>query len=163
MALDRDLLGCRTKPKASASESRAALPRAGRLRNLSADDLRAANQRTTSRCSPTYLFVRIVNRWYSIDNTIGVLQLLLSGDLPAKLRDDVIAELKRKERNGVVYLPKPRGLQLGDKVRILRGSFVDHIGLYDGMTGHERRVVLLELLGRKVRVELPSSQYLRPI
>ena len=124
--------------------------------------IQAANKRTIP-LFPTYLFVRIVNRWYSIDNTIGVLQLLLSGDLPAKLRDDVIAELKRKERNGVVYLPKPRGLQLGDKVRILRGSFVDHIGLYDGMTGHERRVVLLELLGRKVRVELPNSQYLRLI
>ena len=123
--------------------------------------INAANKRAVP-LFPSYLFVRIINRWYSIDNTIGVLQLLLSGDLPAKLRDSVVIELRRKERNGVVYLPKPRGLQLGDKVRILRGSFIDHIGLYDGMTSQQRQFVLLDLLGRKVRVELPKAD-LRPV
>ena len=118
--------------------------------------IQAANKRSVP-LFPTYLFVRIIDRWYSIENTIGVLQLLLSGDLPAKLPDSVILELRRRERNGIVHLPKPRGMQIGDRVRVLRGSFVDHVGLYDGMTSQQRQFVLLELLGRKVRVELSKA------
>jgi len=103
---------------------------------------------------PSYVFVSIVDRWYAIDNTIGVLQLLMSGDTPAKLDDRIVSEIRQKERNGVVRLPKPRGLQLGDRVRVVRGSFSDHVGVFDGMLPHQRVSVLLELLGRKVRVEL---------
>jgi transcriptional antiterminator RfaH len=107
---------------------------------------------------PAYLFVKIVDRWYSIGNTIGVVDLLLSGDMPAKVPDDVIPAIRRRERNGVVHLPKPKssGLQLGDTVRIIRGSFADHYGLYDGQSGKDRVAVLLSLFGRLTRTEIAS-------
>jgi transcriptional antiterminator RfaH len=105
---------------------------------------------------PAYLFVELGEfGWSLVDNTIGVLGLLRSGDRPAKLPDDVIPKLRRQERNGVVHLPKkPQGPQIGDRMMILRGSFADHIGLYDGTLARERVAVLLSLLGRHVRVEL---------
>jgi transcriptional antiterminator RfaH len=108
---------------------------------------------------PAYLFVQVVDRWYSISNTIGVVELLLSGDVPAKVPDDVIPAIRRRERDGVVHLPKepkPRGLQLGDTVRIIRGSFADHYGLYDGQSGKDRVAVLLSLFGRLTRTEIAS-------
>jgi len=37
----------------------------------------------------------------------------MDGELPAKVPDDVIAEIRSRERNGLVELPKPRGLMLG--------------------------------------------------
>jgi len=104
---------------------------------------------------PAYLFVKIVHRWYSIENTIGVLQLLSSGDTPSRLDDKIITQIRSQERNGIVKLPKPRGLQLGDRVVILRGAFFDRVGLYDGQSARDRQFVLLELLGRSVRVEIP--------
>jgi hypothetical protein len=35
--------------------------------------------------------------------------------------------------------------------------FRDHIGVYDGQSGKDRERVLLALLGRMVRVEVPTA------
>jgi transcription antitermination factor NusG len=106
---------------------------------------------------PSYLFVRVVDRWWSIANTIGVTQLLLAGDHPASVSDKEINKIMAQERGGLIRLPQPPGLKRGDQVRILRGSFQDHIGIYDGMSGKQRERVLLDLLGRRVPVELACA------
>jgi transcriptional antiterminator RfaH len=108
---------------------------------------------------PGYLFVRVIDRWWTISNTVGVIALLRSGDKPAQLRDDVVTAIRSKERNGLVKLPQPPGLKIGDKVRIVRGSFQDRVGLFDGMSARDRSHVLLELLGRQVRVEIRKSDF----
>jgi transcriptional antiterminator RfaH len=108
---------------------------------------------------PSYLFVRIVERWYPIGNTIGVVQLLLAGDHPAQLRDEIINNIKNKERGGIVKLPKPQRLKQGDRVRIIRGSFQGHVGVYEGMTSKQRERILLELLGRQVSVQLSVEDF----
>jgi transcription antitermination factor NusG len=107
---------------------------------------------------PTYAFVRITDHWYSAMATIGVIRLLLDADRPARVGDEVIHKIKAQERGGLVKLaaPRPRFIQ-GDKVRIVRGNFLGHLGIYDGMTGKERERILLDLLGRKVQVELPRT------
>ena len=46
-------------------------------------------------------------------------------------------------------------LRNGDTVQITAGAMVDHIGLFQRKTDDERVVVLLELLGRKVRTTVP--------
>jgi transcriptional antiterminator RfaH len=106
---------------------------------------------------PSYLFVHIVDRWWAIGNTIGVTQLLLSGDQPAVLPDAEIHRIKALERSGLIRLPQAPGLRRGDRVRIGAGKFRDHIGIYDGMTGRDRARVLLAMLGRQVRVELAQA------
>jgi transcriptional antiterminator RfaH len=108
---------------------------------------------------PGYLFVKIVDRWWSVNNTIAVIQLLRSGDQPAQLRDEIVSSIKNKERNGLVKLPQPPGLKIGDKVRIVRGSFQDRLGIFDGMSGRDRSHILLELLGRQVRVEIRKIDF----
>jgi transcription antitermination factor NusG len=116
--------------------------------------------RTISRVEPlfpSYLFVHIVDRWYSIANTVGVIQLLLAGDQPAPISDKEINEIRAKERGGLIRLPPLPGLKRGDQVRVLRGTFADHIGIYDGMSGKQRERVLLDLLGQRVPVHLPSA------
>jgi transcriptional antiterminator RfaH len=45
----------------------------------------------------------------------------------------------------------------GDKVCVLDGAFQDCLGLYEGMTTNEHVTILMELLGRKVRVNLDSE------
>lgn len=108
---------------------------------------------------PTYLFCSIDQRWYPVLWTQGVRQILMSDTQPAKLPDSVIVELKRRtDPDGLVRLPKQQvsGKQVGKSVRVTKGPFAGSLGIYQGMSAHERERVLLDVLGRKVTVELPS-------
>jgi transcriptional antiterminator RfaH len=102
---------------------------------------------------PGYLFVRIDNAWYPILSTIGVMRLLRNGDQePSRISDLIVRKIREREVRGIVKLPKR--MQPGMQVRILRGTFKDFIGIYDGMSGKERERILLELLGRKVPIDI---------
>ena len=104
---------------------------------------------------PAYLFVRIGDTgWSRVDNTIGVLQLLRSGDKPAKIADRVIDAIRQREHNGVVQLPQKPRWRPGERIRITKGMFLGHIGLFDGMSGRDRVCVLLNLFGRQTRSEI---------
>jgi transcription antitermination factor NusG len=108
---------------------------------------------------PSYLFVRLVDqRWYPVMWTPHVTRLLMAGDQPAQLPEDVVTHIRKREHNGFVKLPNvSRQLRKGQKVKVIRGSFEGHVGLYEGMSGKDRERVLLELLGQAVAVELPGK------
>jgi len=107
---------------------------------------------------PCYLFVAIdrqTQRWRCISSTVGVSRLVCNGEEPAPVPDSVIAALRgREDESGLVRLPPHPRFAAGDKVRLLDGAFADCIGLFEGMKDVERVSVLLDLLGRKVRVLL---------
>jgi len=107
---------------------------------------------------PGYLFVRIGPLWYPIISTVGVLRLLRNGERqPARIDDAIVRDIRAREVRGIVQLPKR--IAVGDRVKIIRGSFRDHVAVYEGMSGKERQRVLLELLGRQVRVELDPDDF----
>jgi transcriptional antiterminator RfaH len=105
---------------------------------------------------PRYLFVGIdlgAQRWRSVFSTIGVSRLVCNGELPAAIPDHVIDSLKlREDAGGYVRLDYRPTFRTGDKIRILEGAFADCLGLYEGMRDSDRVAILLDLLGRKVRV-----------
>jgi transcription antitermination factor NusG len=104
---------------------------------------------------PGYLFVTISSQWWAVRWSIGVIRVLMDGEMPAKVPGKVVDAIKRREGgDGLVRLPKIRGLERGDPVRILKGSFAGHLAIYDGMSGEMRVCVLLEFLGRKTRMSL---------
>jgi transcriptional antiterminator RfaH len=106
---------------------------------------------------PSYIFVCVAERWYPILWTNHVVRLLMAGDQPASVKGEIVSHIRKREVGGFVKLPLPnRRLKPGQKVRVTNGAFQGHIGLYEGMSGHDRERVLLELLGQSVRVELPS-------
>ena len=75
---------------------------------------------------------------------------------PAHVPDDVIAEIRSRERNGLVELPKPPGLRKGEGVRITAGPFRGHLAVFAGMAPRDRILVLLSVLGGEQRVMLPE-------
>jgi transcription antitermination factor NusG len=81
----------------------------------------------------------------------------MDGEVPAHVSDAVIAEIKSRERNGFVELPKPRGLAPGTRVRVVSGPLSAQIGMLAVLRPHERVLVLLNLLGGQQRVELAQS------
>ena len=58
-------------------------------------------------------FVLVVSAWWSARWSPGVRRLVMDGEVPAHVPDAVIAEIRSRERNGLVELPKPRGLMPG--------------------------------------------------
>ena len=108
-----------------------------------------------------YLFVSIdldTQRWYSIQSTIGISRLLRDGDFPMPVPDAIIAGLRaREDANGYVQLVQQPRFAPGDKIRVSDGAFCDCLGLYDAINGNDRSAILLDLLGRKVRVVLDNA------
>ena len=104
-----------------------------------------------------YTFVLIVSGWWNARWSAGVRRLVMDGELPAKVPDAVIVEIKSREKNGLVELPKPRGLAPGTRVRVVSGPLSAQIGLLAVLRPHERVLVLLNLLGGQQRVELARS------
>jgi transcriptional antiterminator RfaH len=102
---------------------------------------------------PGYAFVLIRLQWHAARWCPGVARLVMDGLQPAKVADAVIEEIRGRERNGAVELPKRR-LQYGDRVKILAGPFRGHLAMYAGMSGPERVAVLLQILGGQQRVTL---------
>jgi transcriptional antiterminator RfaH len=105
---------------------------------------------------PRYLFVAIdvaVQRWRLIQSTVGVSRLVCNGDDPTPVADRIIAALKRREgADGMVLLDPPPRFIRGEHVRIVDGVFATCLGLYEGMADRDRVAILLDMLGRKVRI-----------
>jgi transcriptional antiterminator RfaH len=138
------------------------LSRPGGLRDVFSAAARASNlTRTQDRdpapLFPGYCFLTVEAQWYAARWSIGVIGLIMDGVRPARVADQIIDELRKRERNGLIELPMRPGLKPGDQVRILQGPFAGHLGLYAGMCAHERVLVLLALLGGQQRVELPKA------
>ncbi len=109
---------------------------------------------------PRYLFVEIdtaIQRWRSIYSTLGISQLVGHGDVPTPVSDHVVSVLKsREDAEGFIKLDNRLALRVGDKIQVLDGVFADCLGLYEGMRDCDRVAILLDLLGRKVRVTVDA-------
>ena len=107
---------------------------------------------------PRYLFVNIdlqSQRWRSIQSTIGVSRLVTNGDMPAAVPTPVISGLKdREDERGFIAMAQGPSFAPGDKIRVLGGAFAEALGLFEGASDRDRVAILLDLLGRKVRVML---------
>lgn len=77
-----------------------------------------------------YLFVQVVSQWYSAGKSPGVANLFMAGDSgPAKVPDPVIAEIRARERNGLVDLPPPPQPRPGEGLRVASGPFAGRLAV----------------------------------
>ncbi len=116
---------------------------------------------------PGYLFIQLApheRRWTTIRSTRGVAYVVHFGDRYPSLPEAFIAEMQaRMDAQGVVRLPDMReeSLRPGDLVRIRTGALAGLWGVVERLKPQDRVVVLVELLQREVRVELPGWQIAR--
>jgi transcriptional antiterminator RfaH len=110
---------------------------------------------------PRYLFVainRMTQRWRAIQSTVGVMNLVCNGEDPACMPEAVMSELRsREDERGFVQLNTRPRFAPGDRIRVVHGVFETCLGLFEGMADRERAAILLDLLGRKVRVVLDGD------
>jgi transcriptional antiterminator RfaH len=110
---------------------------------------------------PGYMFVAVdmeTQRWRAIRSTVGVLRLVTNVDEPAPVPLAIIDAMRQREDDkGFIKINQRPAFNRGDKVRVLAGAFTDTPGLFDGLADLERVAILLDLLGRKVRVMLDAG------
>lgn len=108
------------------------------------------------RLWPGYILVKMNltdDSWMYVKNTTGVIDFL-GGDKPMPLPqsevDTILAELEEK-RKGVV---QKHNIQVGDRVKITDGVFVNFIGTVLEVFHDKGRVsVLVSIFGRETRVD----------
>ncbi|RDV03178.1 transcription termination/antitermination protein NusG [Undibacter mobilis] len=109
---------------------------------------------------PGYLFVLFdpeVSRWRSINGTVGVRQILSDGERPRYLDEKIVAEIKaREDESGVIDLAAATFVR-GQAVRVTEGPMVNIEGLFQDIRDESRVILLVSLLGRKVRLQVPAE------
>lgn len=111
---------------------------------------------------PGYLFVREPNAdrpWRPIMSTVGV-RGLVGVPEPARLDDGFIDALMARERDGVLDCDPM--FHVGQGVVIRGGAMDGFVAEVCEMREHDRIVVLLDLLSRKVRLNVRSDD-LEPV
>jgi len=110
---------------------------------------------------PRYLFISLDienERWRSVLSTFGVCGLVLRGGMPASVPHGIVEGIKgHEDANSFVDLTRQAALRPGDRVRVVAGPFADHIARFEGLSDAQRVILLLELLGRQLRVLVPSE------
>ncbi len=98
----------------------------------------------------------------SINSAPGVVNLVSFGERPGLISNAVIEEIRsREDEAGNVQLLDPCRLAPGDQVRLESGAMAEHVGLFLRRGDADRVVILLNLLGREVRVKVPSNSIAR--
>lgn len=105
---------------------------------------------------PRYLFVKNTDQgsaWSPIESTVGVSKLIKFGGTPAEISRKVIDSLKNRENeNGIISLFSPFRFKAGDNVTVDDGLFDKKLAKILQFKGYERVVVLMEVMGRQVKV-----------
>lgn len=108
---------------------------------------------------PNYLFVQLdmtLHQWRCVNGTRGAIRLIANGDVPTSIPSGMIEQLQKiTDISGEVSWAST--LKVGDQVRISDGPFSSFIGTLDRLDASGRVRVLLDLLGREVRIALSSK------
>lgn len=107
---------------------------------------------------PRYLFVGMdmeVARFHAINGTRGVAYLLMQKDRPALVPTDVVEQLRAQEApDGTVSMDCLQMFTKGDKVFVREGMFKDQYATFVGYTDSQRVEILLQFLGRDVKIQV---------
>lgn len=108
---------------------------------------------------PRYLFVGIDEqncRWRAIQSTGGISNLVCFGGSPAVVPTEIVHALQsREDEKGMVVLKPDTLFKKGEPVKFMSGALCEQVGLFDHIDDKERVVILLDLLGRQIRVRAP--------
>ena len=112
-------------------------------------------QAVTEPMFPRYLFIHLGSdlkgaSWSPIRSTLGVSRMVQFGQAPARVSDGLIQILRQREAAPPVTQP----MKPGDRVVVTSGSLAGIEAAFQMTDGEGRVMVLLEILGRMLTVEV---------
>ena len=113
---------------------------------------------------PGYIFVKMdtkTQRWRSINGTVGVLELVQFGSYPHSIDEALVNAIQSREDEDGVIVILTQGLEKGDVIRIGEGPLAEHTALIEEVCDERRVILLLDLMGREVRVHAPTEKLTR--
>ena len=107
---------------------------------------------------PRYLFIALgqsaqSRSWSPIRSTQGVSTLVRFGQEPARVQPEVVDQIRAQEGE----TPEAEAFAPGARLLITQGPFKGLEGIFQMLDGEQRAMVLLELLGKPVRVPVEVS------
>ena len=119
---------------------------------------------TSKPLFPGYMFItfnRAESKWHKINNTYGVSRLVTFNStlksLPATFVDNL---MKRYDLSGKL-LPVQK-LKKGDQVEILKGPLANFVATVETYEDDQRIWVLMDLMGRKSKIQAPLNALRTP-
>ncbi|MDT8438667.1 MAG: transcription/translation regulatory transformer protein RfaH [Wenzhouxiangellaceae bacterium] len=126
--------------------------------------LRGRYRRVIEPMFPRYLFVRLrpEDNQAAIRSTRGVIGLVRFGDRTPTVPQPVIDHiLERSDVHGCVDLDVESTFNPGEAVQVAEGPFSGYQAVFEQRTGDGRVAVLMEIMQRERRVELPEHALVR--
>ena len=114
---------------------------------------------TTRPLFPGYMFTRFDKaecEWHKINNTYGVSRLITFNSILKSIPTTFVDSLmKRCDLSGKL-LPIQK-LKKGDQVTVLKGPFANFIASVEKYEADQRICILMDLMGRKTKIQTPSA------
>jgi transcriptional antiterminator RfaH len=102
---------------------------------------------------PRYLFIRLgtgieSQSWAPIRSTMGVSRLVSFGNTPAKIAEELVADIRDQANSAEVHL---RYFEPGEPVMVTNGPFAGVEAIYHMPDGEGRVLVLFNIMSKQVK------------
>ena len=114
---------------------------------------------TSKPLFPGYMFIKFDREesdWHKINNTYGVSRLITFNSTLKSIPTGFIDNLMMRYDLKGKLLPIKK-LKKGDQVKVLTGPFADFIATVEEYETDHRIWILMDLMGRKTKIQTPSK------
>ena len=115
---------------------------------------------TTSKpLFPGYMFIkfdRAESEWNKINSTYGVSRLITFNSILRSIPTNFVDHLMKRHDLSGKLLPIQK-LKKGDQVTVLKGPFANFIATVEKYEADQRIWILMDLMGRKTKIQSPSD------
>ena len=114
---------------------------------------------TSKPLFPGYMFIRFnraETKWHKINNTYGVSRLITFNSILKSIPTSFVDSLMKRYDSSGKLLPIQK-LKKGDQVKVLKGPFASFIATVEKYEADQRIWILMDLMGRKTKIQTPSD------
>ena len=114
---------------------------------------------TSKPLFPGYMFVKFDvadSKWHKINSTYGVSRLITFNSILKSIPTIFVDHLMKRYDLSGKLLPIQK-LKKGDQVTVLNGPFANFIATVEKYEADQRIWILMDLMGRKTKIQTPSD------